>query len=67
MKQKNKKEDFLVCCWVHQVQVYQEIFELEKEYIEQEKVKEQQQENRRAGEGIVRAGCGNNSNNKMDF
>ena len=65
MKLKKKEEDFLVCYWVHQVQVYQEIFQQVKGI-------------NRAGEGIVRAGYGNEKGqkattkrqdyeNKMDF
>ena len=51
MKLKKKEEDFLVCYQVHQVQAYQEIFQ-------------QVKGTNRAGEGIVRAGYGNEKGQK---
>ena len=52
MKLKNKEKDFLVSYQLHQVQVYQEIFQQVKKYI--------------TGEGIVRAGYGNKKGQKKE-
>ena len=47
---KEQKKDFLVCCQVHQVQIYQVIF--------------QQKRMIRAGEGFIRAGYRSSIKNK---
>ena len=62
MKLKNKKEDFLVCYQVHQVQLYQGINRAGEGAIA-----------KRQGRGIARAGYGNEkcrkatTKNKWDF
>ena len=69
MNLKNKKEYFLVCCFLHWVQVYQEIFLAGKGAI----ATSQEQGVNRVGEGIARASYANKkfqkttTKNKMVF